>query len=248
MLRNKIINGFTQGFKLDFVGERKSSFAPNLLFAREFPGVIDSKVASEVALGRIAGPFDTPPVDPLWVSPVGAVPKKIKGEYRMIQDLSYPEGSSVNDGNPRELSTVHYATVDDAISLVKKSGRDSALAKADIKSAFRIIPVHPSDYQLLGFQGKGKWYVDRCLPMGCSSSCRFFEEFSSSLEWIARHKLGVENIIHILDDVLIIAQSLSRCGSQLALFLDLCNELGVAKEKTAEPCHILSFAGIELDC
>ena len=125
-----------------FFGERKSSFAPNLLSAREFPGVIDSKVASEVALGRIAGPFDSPPVDPLWVSPVGIVPKKIKGEYRMIQHLSYPEGSSVNDGIPRELSTVHYATVDDAVSLIKKSGRGSALAKTDIKSAFRIIPVH----------------------------------------------------------------------------------------------------------
>ena len=134
--------------------------------------------------------------------------------------------------------------------MIKKSGRGSALAKTDIKSAFRIIPVHPSDYQLLWFQWKGKWYVDRCLPMGCSSSCRIFEEFSSSLEWIARHKLGVENIIHILDDFLIIDQSLSRCGSQLALFLDLCNELGVpiAQEKTAGPCHILSFAGIELDC
>jgi len=134
--------------------------------------------------------------------------------------------------------------------LIKKSGRGSALAETDIKSAFRIIPVHPSDYQLLGFQWKGKWYVDRCLPMGCFSSCRLFEEFSSSLEWIARHKLGIENIIHILDDFLIIDQSLSRCGSQLALFLDLCNELGVpiAHEKTAGPCQILTFAAIELDC
>ena len=88
----------------------------------------------------------------------------------------------MNDGIPRELSTVHYATVDDAISLIKKSGRGSALAKTDIKSAFRIIPVHPSDYQRLGFQSKGKWYVDRCLLVGCSSSCRIFEAFSSSLE------------------------------------------------------------------
>ena len=101
MLRNKIISGFTKGFKLDFVGVRKSSFAPNLMSAQVFPGVIDSKVASEVVLSRIAGPFDTPPVDPLWVSPVGVVPKKIKGEYRMIQHLSYPQGSSENDGIPR---------------------------------------------------------------------------------------------------------------------------------------------------
>jgi len=67
---------------------------------------------------------------------------------------------------------------------------------------------------------------------------------------MVRHKLGVHNIIHILDDFLVIDQSLSRCRSQLALFLDLCNELGVpvAQEKTAGPCHTLSFAGIELDC
>lgn len=84
----------------------------------------------------------------------------------MIQHLSYPEGSSVNDGILRELSTIHYATLDDAVSLIKKSGRGSALAKTDIKSAYRIIPAHPSDYQLLGFQWRGKWYVDRCLPMG----------------------------------------------------------------------------------
>lgn len=77
-----------------------------------------------------------------------------------------------------------------------------------------------------------------------------FLKSSSSLEWIARHKLGIEISIHILDDFLIIDQSLFYCGSQLALLLDLCNELGVPKahEKTARLCHVLSFAGIELDC
>ena len=82
--------------------------------------------------------------------------------------------------------------------------------------------------------------------MSCSSSCRIFQEFSASLEWIAGHKHGVQNIIHILNDFLINDQSLSRFGYQLALFLDFCNELGVpvAQEKTAtRPCHILSFGG-----
>ena len=70
------------------------------------------------------------------------------------------------------------------------------------------------------------------------------------LKGIPRHKVGVENIIHILNDFLIIDQLVSRCGSQLALFLDLCNELGVpiVQEEMVGHCHILSFAGIELDC
>ena len=50
----------------------------------------------------------------------------------------------MNDGIPRELSTVYHAIVNDAVSLIKKSGRGSALAKTDIRSAFRIIPFRLS--------------------------------------------------------------------------------------------------------
>lgn len=47
----------------------------------------------------------------------------------MIEHLSCREGSRVSDRIPQELSTIHYATVNDAISLIKKSGRGSTLAK-----------------------------------------------------------------------------------------------------------------------
>lgn len=74
--------------------------------------------------------------------------------------------------------------------------------------------------------------------------------FSTSLEWIARSKLRIEGIIHILDDFLIVAQPLLLCQEQLHQFLSLCRELGVpiASEKTEGPAQILCFAGIELDC
>ena len=36
--------------------------------------------------------------------------------------------------------------------------------------------------------------------MGATSSCRNFEFLSSALEWIAKHKLGIPHIMHILDD------------------------------------------------
>ena len=58
------------------------------------------------------------------------------------------------------------------------------------------------------------------------------------------------NIIHILDDFLIIDTSLHTCGAKLNRFLQFCHELGVptAEEKTVGPAHVLTFAGIELDC
>lgn len=48
------------------------------------------------------------------------------------------------------------------------------MAKTDIEDAFRIIPIHPSDYHLLGFIWEGQFYYDKCLPMGASSSCQIF--------------------------------------------------------------------------
>jgi hypothetical protein len=36
----------------------------------------------------------------------------------------------------------------DAISLIIKAGHGALMGKVDIKSAYRIIPVHPSDHVL----------------------------------------------------------------------------------------------------
>ena len=48
------------------------------------------------------------------------------------------------------------------------------------------------------------FYYDKCLPMGCASSCAIFEKFSTALEWIGRVKGHVPHIIHVLDDFLLI--------------------------------------------
>ena len=55
------------------------------------------------------------------------------------------------------------------------------MAKTDTDSAYRIIPIHPLDYPLLGFRFQGSYYYDRSLPMDASSSCAILERFSASL-------------------------------------------------------------------
>ena len=60
----------------------------------------------------------------------------------------------------------------------------ATMAKADIESAFRLLPVHPDSFHLLGFQLDGLFYFDKCLPMGCAISCVYFEAFSTFLEWV----------------------------------------------------------------
>ena len=167
----------------------------------------------------------------------------------MIHHLSYPRGYSVNDGISPDHTSVSYATISDAICHIKAAGRGCFLAKTDVKNAFRIIPIRPMDYCLLGMRWRNFYYYDRCMPMGCSSSCKTFETLSTAMEWIAQNKLRINHIIHLLDDFLIIAKSESLCQDQLNLFLELCSYLGIpiAPEKICGPATTLSFAGIELD-
>ena len=123
------------------------------------------------------------------------------------------------------------------------------MAKTDVKSAFRIMPIHPNDYALLGMKWQNLYYFDRCLPMGCSSSCAIFEAFSTALQWLARHRFGASGVLHILDDFLFIADSKEKCQSDLANFLTLCEYLGVpiAQEETVGPATVSQFAGITFD-
>ena len=95
------------------------------------------------------------------MSSLGVVPIKAPGEFRMIHHLSFPPGSSVNDGIPAEFSSVHYATISDAIQLIKTVGKGCFMGKTDIKNAFRNIPIHPDDYNVLGMFWKGKYYYDK---------------------------------------------------------------------------------------
>ena len=244
-----LFRGFSEGFPLHQEGPCFSCDAPNLLSAIQNPSIVDEKIAKELASHRLAGPFSSPPFTDFRISPLGLVPKKTQGEFRLIHHLSYPKGSSLNEGIPEEHSSVSYATVKDAIRILRTVGAECSLAKTDIKHAFRIIPIHPHDYNLLGIFWRGCYYYDRCMPMGCSSSCKTFETFSTAIEWIAQQKLHIPHILHLLDDFLIIAPLHSLCQKQLDLFLMLCSYLGIpmAPEKTVGPATTITFAGIELD-
>ena len=109
----------------------------NLKPADEYAYIIDKKVANELLLRRVLGPYDVPPTCVNYrISPLCVVPKNNPGEFRMIHHLSFPDGSSVNDFTPKEISSVQYATIQDAIDLIKDSPKPVYMAKVDVESAF----------------------------------------------------------------------------------------------------------------
>ena len=251
--RNKtrfLVDGFWKGFRIDCTTSPPSRLSGNLQSAKHHPETVSQKLIKEIKAHRIAGPFANPPFPNFVCSPLGVCPKKKPGTFRLIHHLSFPEGQSVNDGISEYMyaSSVQYTTLSHAISQIKKLGCCSFLAKSDIESAFHLLPIHPDDHHLLGMSWDNKYYYDLCLPMGCSSSCKLFEKFSSALEHIVRHQTN-GTILHFLDDFLLVGQTESECKHLLETFINTADSLRVplAVEKTEGPTTVLSFLGIELD-
>ena len=246
--KQKLIKGFSEGFEIGFEGKTNNEIPKNLKSSVQMPHLVSEHIEKELKLGRIAGPFDSPPFSNFQCSPVGLVEKKEKGSYRMIHHLSHPEGSSVNDQIRSECSAVSYANIGDAIDIVMNLCPQAFMAKTDVKSAFRIVPLHPKTRNLFVFHWEGKFYVDLCMQMGCSSSCQIFESLSSAVEWIAKSKLNIQ-MVHILDDFFLASVSIQTGTYQLETFLDMCKDIGLpmAPEKTFWPSNVMSFVGFEID-
>lgn len=146
-----IQNGFTYGFHLGCCAFPSSKISRNHRSALEHPSVIQEFIHQGIELGRIAGPFTSPPLSNFVSSPLGVVPKSEPGKFRVIHDLSFPKHDSVNLLIPEENSKVKYDSIDVVTDLLRQFGQGALMAKTDIQDAFRIIPIHSDDYNLFGF-------------------------------------------------------------------------------------------------
>ena len=101
--------------------------------------MVEQYLAKECGLGRVVGPLM--PDGRIHVSRFGVIPKSHQ-PGKLIVDLSASRGFSVNDGIPSELCSLSYASVDEAVQRIMGYSPGALLAKLDIESAYRIIPVH----------------------------------------------------------------------------------------------------------
>ncbi len=171
--KRKILRiGFRDGFKIDFEGEDCELDCVNSKAAQELPQTIGEKIKLELSKGRLAGPFSEKPFDYFKCSPLSIHEKQKKGHYRLSHNLRYPyDQPSVNHNITKANKTVHYSTVTEAIEMIMIFGKGRFLAKSDISEAFRLLPLHPDIYHLIGFKWEGLYYYDLqlCLPIGCGS-------------------------------------------------------------------------------
>jgi hypothetical protein len=97
-----------------------------------------------------------------------------------------------------------------------------------IKSAFRLLRLSPSEFDFTGFKFKNKYYFDKCLPMGASSSWALFESLSTALHWFVQAKSKNNNILHYLDNFLFGGKAgTDQCLDTLEVFKNSCESWGV---------------------
>ncbi len=135
-----IMQGIANGFHIGYEADRAPLQARerNMISVVQHPVVPSKYLAEELEAGRVikvGSPQEAKEIS-IHCSPLGVIPRP--GKWRLIVNLSVPEGKSMNDGISKELS---YVTIEDVVTTVRGLGKGALMAKMDIKQAYRNIPV-----------------------------------------------------------------------------------------------------------
>ena len=206
LYRNYIIKGIRDGFRigLDYkLALQLQSACSNMQTATQRPKVIWTYLVEECSEGRVLGPLDPAQYPFVHTNRFGVIPKGSSGKWRLIGNMSAPEGAGVNGRVSKSLSSLSYIGVQDAVEGIQQLGPGALLAKIDIRSAHRHVPIHPDDCWLTSMIWDGALFIDTALLFGLRLGPKIFTALADAAEWILR-RAGVNFILHYLDDFLII--------------------------------------------
>ena len=169
---------------------------------------------------------------------------------RVIIDLSWPLGASVNAGIDKTSYldspfSLIFPTVDDITDQLTRLGRGALLFKVDISRAFRHIKVDPRDYDLLGLQWQG-FYVDTCVPFGTRHGSQIFQRLSDGIRFIMRQK-GFQMIDYIDDYVGVGVPSVTWASYEALLALMAQLGLTISDKKLVPPATCVTCLGVMID-
>lgn len=116
-------------------------------------------------------------------------------------NLSSPPGHSIDD---RICPDRFYASVDHLASMMLSEGQGCFMVKADIREAYiqlfiLRLPITSIMWQYLV-------YIDRTFPFGLHLLPNIFSTVADAIQWILRYKGIIGNIIHYLNDYILVAK------------------------------------------
>ena len=193
---------------------------------------INKFITKELAFNAFLDPFCSPPFEP-WsqVSPMMTRPKKNSSEKRIIVDLSFPPGKSVNAGITKgyylgskfNFTLPSVSTLTDRLTQL---GTGAWFWGADLAQAYRQLRVCPLSIPLLGVLLNNKYYLDLAPPFGCRTSALACARTTRAVVWLLR-KEGYFALCY-LDDFVGVEYSKDKGTEAYARFLSLTDQLGLA--------------------
>ena len=123
-----ILNGMQQGFH-DRTHLQVQRATRNLCSVAQKHQIVEQHICEEAEGFRLLGPLPPQLAALCHISPIGLIPKSSQpGKWRLIVDLSSPHGASINDTIDSSLCSLRYASIEDAVQLVRQLGPETLLA------------------------------------------------------------------------------------------------------------------------
>ena len=218
--------------------------------AVQYPEAVTEYSEKEMALGAILGPVDKVPHDNYHCSPLLTRPKDLN-KRRVILDLSYPAGASVNHFVDKTLFdgshfTLKFPTVDNIVQEIINCNDDPHLIKIDVSRAFRNLRVDPRDGLKFGLKWGDSYFIDGAIAFGWVHGSASFQLASDAVRFIMKKK-GFDVFAYI-DDFIIVSPKHKAHLAFHALH-DLLSELGlpINPAKCDPPSKVLICLGIEVN-
>jgi hypothetical protein len=248
-----IVNTCHTGVNIGYEGERTSIISNKWPSAFQHADAVHRDIDKDLQLGRKLGPFSVPPFQNCVVSLLGAVQKHSSSKIRVIHDLSWPPGRSINDHISPEEFSMSYMSIDDVVKKIQNYGPGTVLGKIDLSDAFHHILVRPDDWELLGSSWKVNsetmYYISTVLPFGLRSSPKLFSDFAYATKLVMLN-YGVSDVDQYLDDFITLGPPSSVvCQQNMDLMLTVCQDVGFAVnlKKVAGPNSVLEVLGIVIN-
>ena len=245
--------GFPIGLSQDFFLEPSTK---NHTSSYQYYSWIDKFLAKGIKLAECAGPWTTPPLDPIMISPMMTADKD-KGSRRAVFDASFGD-FSLNQNTPQkeylgEEYDFTFPSVLDLADLIVKTGQGCLLWKRDLSRWFLQIPVDPGDYDKLGFIWRGQFWIFTAFVWGTRHAGYSGQRVASAILFIFRN-LGPE-LANRLFQALVYMDDFAGCelGDIAHIAFNalgrLLKELGVREsvEKASSPSTTMRFLGVEFD-
>ena len=203
--------------------------------------------ATEVQKEAMTGPFDVKPFTKTHFSLLMARSKP-DGGVRVIVDLSWPIGQSVNSCIPDNMFedinfVLKYPSIDMIIQKIRQLGPKALLFKIDLERAFRNLRMDPLDYPVLGLRWGSENYIDLSVPFRMKSGAAACQMTTN----VITHALRSQKIwiINYLDDYLGVATP-ELAESHFMSVKNILADLGlpINSKKLEPPSHSVTCLGI----